>query len=138
MACCLVFLPLRHLQITSSFGFRTHPVTGKYAFHSGIDLRASHDTVFAIMDGVVKAAGYNQFLGVYISLGHGGVTSAYGHLSQIFVAPGENIKAGDPIGITGATGRVNGEHLHLSISIHNRYIDPMEFLYQNLINRNHE
>jgi murein DD-endopeptidase MepM/ murein hydrolase activator NlpD len=66
------------------------------------------------------------------------ISSAYGHLSQIFVARGDSITAGQPIGITGATGRVTGEHLHFSISYHNLYIDPMDFLYQNLINNNHE
>jgi murein DD-endopeptidase MepM/ murein hydrolase activator NlpD len=138
-ACCLLCLPLKNLHLTSSYGYRHHPVTGKYAFHAGVDLRAKHDTVFAIMDGSVNGVGYNDFLGIYIRLDHGDdLQSLYGHLSQIFVAPGEKVEANEPIGITGATGRVTGEHLHFSILYRHQYIDPMEFLYQTLNNKNHE
>ena len=139
MACCLLCLPLKNLHLTSSYGYRLHPVTGKYAFHAGVDLRAKHDTVFAIMDGSVNAVGYNDFLGIYIRLDHSGdIQSLYSHLSRVFVGSGETIEAGDPIGITGATGRVTGEHLHFSILYRRQYIDPMEFLYQTLNNKNHE
>jgi hypothetical protein len=71
-ACCLVCLPLKNLHLTSPYGYRVHPVTGKYAFHAGVDLRAKEDTVFAIMDGSVAATGYNDFLGMFIRLDHGG------------------------------------------------------------------
>ena len=139
MVCCLLYLPLKNLHLTSCYGYRIHPVTGKYAFHAGVDLRANHDTVFAVMDGSVKAVGYNYLLGIYISLDHtNDLESLYGHLSQIFVGPGDKIVANEPIGITGATGRVTGEHLHFSILYRHQYIDPMEFLYQTLNNRNHE
>jgi murein DD-endopeptidase MepM/ murein hydrolase activator NlpD len=138
MACCLLCLPLKNLRITSSYGYRHHPVTGKYAFHAGVDLRAKHDTVYAVMDGSVNDVGYNNFLGIYIRLEHEDFQSLYGHLSRVFVVPGETIEAGDPIGITGASGRVTGEHLHFSISYHGQYIDPIKFLYQLLINQNHE
>ena len=90
------------------------------------------------MDGKVDAVGYNDLLGIYIKLNHSDIESLYGHLSQVFVNPGESLFAGDPIGITGATGRVTGEHLHFCIIYQHHYIDPMEFLYQNLINKNHE
>lgn len=138
ISCCLIFLPLKHLQITSSFGARTHPLTGKPAFHKGVDLRAQHDTVYAVMNGVAKAVGYDRLLGIYITIDHGELSSTYGHLSQIFIITKDMIYAGEPIGITGATGRVTGEHLHFSVTWHNQSIDPMDFLYQNLINRNHE
>jgi murein DD-endopeptidase MepM/ murein hydrolase activator NlpD len=138
LACCLVCLPLKYLHLTSPYGYRVHPITGRYAFHAGVDLRAKSDTVFAIMNGTVDEAAYDRLLGLYIRLDHGQVQSVYGHLSQIFVIPGEPVTAGEPIGITGATGRVTGEHLHFSIRYQNHYIDPMKFLYQTLINKNHE
>jgi len=134
LACCLVCLPLKNLQLTSSYGNRIHPVTGKYAFHSGVDLRAKQDTVYAIMDGTVSAVNYNDLLGIYIRLDHGRFQSVYGHLSQVFVTTGESLQAGEPIGITGATGRVTGEHLHFSIRCRQQYINPLEFLYQLLNN----
>jgi len=138
LACCLVCLPLKNLHLTSSYGNRIHPVTGKYAFHEGIDLRAKQDTVYAVMDGNVNTVNYNGFLGIYIRLDHDQFQFVYGHLSQVFVASGETLHAGDPIGVTGATGRVTGEHLHFSIRCQQHYIDPLEFLYQILINQNHE
>jgi murein DD-endopeptidase MepM/ murein hydrolase activator NlpD len=136
--CCLICLPLRNLQVTSPFGYRTHPVTGKYSFHGGVELRASHDTVYAIMTGTVEATGFNDLLGIYIRLGHDSLQAVYGHLSQVFVGADEQVEAGDPIGITGATGRVTGEHLHLGLLYGNHYINPIKFFYQMLIKKNYE
>ena len=130
---CLVCLPLKHLKINSAYGYRTHPLSGKYALHAGVDLKARNDTVFAILDGFVKSSGYDDGLGINIRLAHGGVESVYGHLSRILVATQDSVTAGEPIGITGATGRVTGEHLHLSIRYRDRYIDPLQFLYQTII-----
>ena len=53
---CMVCLPLRHLQITSGYGYRVHPLSGRYQFHKGIDLRARSDTVFAVLAGRVLAS----------------------------------------------------------------------------------
>lgn len=134
----LICLPLARLQISSAFGFRLHPVTGRYAFHNGADFRAQADTVFAVADGKVTVVGYDPLLGIHIMIGHDGFTSVYGHLSRVFVVAGEPAVAGQPIAVTGATGRVTGEHLHFSIRRGGRYINPIEFIYQNLINSNHE
>jgi murein DD-endopeptidase MepM/ murein hydrolase activator NlpD len=125
----MVSLPLRHLALTSPFGYRLHPVTGKYCFHSGVDLRAHKDTVFAVLPGTVMETSVNPLLGVYIRLDHGNFRSSYGHLSQIFVLPGDTVAAGAAIGLSGSTGRVTGEHLHFSIQYKHRYINPLAFLY---------
>jgi murein DD-endopeptidase MepM/ murein hydrolase activator NlpD len=136
---CLVCLPLKYLQLSSSYGYRIHPLTGKYAFHAGVDLRARNDTVFAVMNGLTKSVGYDDFLGINIRLEHDSLETVYGHLSRVFVSPGQPVEAGEPIGITGVTGRVTGEHLHFSVRFKGRYVDPLEFIYQNLINnKNHE
>jgi murein DD-endopeptidase MepM/ murein hydrolase activator NlpD len=135
----LICLPLAQLHISSSYGPRVHPVTGRYAFHNGVDLRARSDTVFAAAAGTVGAVAYDPLPGIYIRLDHADFSSAYGHLSRVFVAPGERVSAGEPIGITGSTGRTTGEHLHFSIRFGGRAINPIEFIYQNLINNsNHE
>jgi murein DD-endopeptidase MepM/ murein hydrolase activator NlpD len=132
-------LPLRHLTLTSGFGYRVHPVTGDYAFHAGIDLRAKSDTVFAIADGVVIAAGYQQFIGLYIRLDHTGIQSIYGHLSKIGVTTGDTVVSGQAIAVSGASGRVTGEHLHFSLLYEGKPIDPIKFLYHLLkYNQNHE
>ncbi|MDB5145776.1 MAG: mepM 4 [Mucilaginibacter sp.] len=127
-AFCLFCLPLRQITLTSAFGFRIHPVTGKYRFHDGIDLRARKDTVFAVLAGVVQAAGYQPLFGVYIRVDHGKFQTSYGHLSQLFVIPGDSVLAGQPIAVSGATGLVTAGHLHFSVLYHHRNIDPLKFL----------
>jgi murein DD-endopeptidase MepM/ murein hydrolase activator NlpD len=135
---CLVCLPLRRLQVTSPFGYRTDPITGKYTFHGGVDLRASADTVYAILDGRVIIAGYEHRSGIFIRLSHRLFYSGYCHLSQVFVAKGDSVKAGQPIAITGLTGSVTGEHLHFSIYSRQGYLNPLEFLYKLLTHQEHE
>lgn len=135
---CLVCLPLKHLQINSDFGYRIHPITGNYTMHCGVDLKARHDTVYAILDGLVKSTGYDDGLGINIRLAHGEVESVYGHLSQILVTTADSVVAGEPVGITGATGRVTGEHLHFSICYRHKYINPIKFLYELLIKQENE
>jgi murein DD-endopeptidase MepM/ murein hydrolase activator NlpD len=132
MRCLLILafcLPLRHLRLTSGYGYRVHPLTTKWAFHSGIDLSARSDTVFCILDGVVSQTGYDPRLGIYIKIDHGrGVRSTYGHLSESWVNTADTLNAAEPIGITGATGRVTGEHLHFSVQAGRLYLNPLRFL----------
>jgi len=130
---CLVCLPLKFLRLNSPFGYRTHPLSGIRRMHDGVDLHARSDTVFAIMDGRVSYTGYGNRLGIHICLQHGAFSSLYGHLRRPLVMPDDSVRAGEAIGITGATGRVTGEHLHLSIRYRGRYIDPIQFFYQTLI-----
>jgi murein DD-endopeptidase MepM/ murein hydrolase activator NlpD len=128
LACCLVCLPLRHMRLTSGYGFRVHPLTGRCQFHKGIDLLARSDTVFAVLAGKVVAAAYDPLLGFYIRLNHGDFETLYGHLSQVFVLTGDSVNAGDSLAITGASGLVTGEHLHFSVSYRHKAIDPLKFL----------
>ncbi|KQB99857.1 M23 family metallopeptidase [Pedobacter sp. Hv1] len=123
-----ICLPLGQLYVNSPFGKRIHPVTGHPDFHRGVDLAARYDPVFSIMDGKVSATGYNPILGNYVRIMHGQFQSVYGHLSYILVLSGDEVIAGQPIGITGATGRVTGEHLHFSIKFRERYLNPLFFL----------
>lgn len=124
-----VVLPLDKYRITSGFGWRKHPVTGKRDFHNGVDLAAYTAPVLSIMAGKVEETGYNQNLGKYVRIDHGTVHSIYGHLSRIAVRNGQLISTGDPVGITGKTGRATGEHLHFSVRIKGTYIDPWKFLH---------
>jgi murein DD-endopeptidase MepM/ murein hydrolase activator NlpD len=138
--CCMVCLPLKYLHINSDFGYRSHPISGKYALHSGIDLHARQDTVLAILDGIVASTGYQENgLGINVRLEHGQeIQSVYGHLSQVLVGVGASVSAGEPIGITGATGKVTGEHLHFSIRYKMQSIHPIQFLYALLIKKQNE
>jgi murein DD-endopeptidase MepM/ murein hydrolase activator NlpD len=102
-------------------------VTGRYHFHAGVDLRAKNDTVYAVTDGSVSA-GYSSILGNYIRVSSGDLQIVYGHLSQIFLLSGDSVSINDAVAITGATGRVTGEHLHFAVSWRARYINPLQFL----------
>ena len=133
-----ICLPLRQLEVTSGFGYRTHPLTGHHTFHNGVDLRARHDTIFAIMDGLVIHKGSHPLIGLNICVDHGDFCSVYGHLSQVFVTSQDSVFAGQPIGITGATGSVTGEHLHFAIRCGHHYLNPLQFLYALLIKKEHE
>ncbi|XHR97327.1 M23 family metallopeptidase [Mucilaginibacter sp. UC70_90] len=134
----LLCLPLRHIQLNSGFGYRTHPVYGKRQFHNGVDLKARHDTVFAILDGVVGSTGYDDGFGLNIRIRHGNIQSLYGHLSAIMVHPLDSVKAGQSIGITGSTGLATGEHLHFAMTYCGRPVNPIKFLYELLIKNENE
>lgn len=124
-----ISLPLKKMSLTSAFGYRVHPLTGRYALHKGVDLKARSDTVFSVSAGIVSACGYNILLGIYIRVNNGEIEFSYGHLSQLWVLPGDTVVAGQSIGITGVSGRVTGEHLHFGVSFKQRPVDPLAFLY---------
>ena len=119
--------PLRHLVITSPFGYRTDPFTRKRAFHSGIDLRANYEPAYAITYGEVIHVGHDNRSGLFVTIRHGSITLSYCHLSQSLVAKGTHVRPGTPIGITGNSGsRSTGPHLHLTLkdTKKGRAIDP--------------
>jgi murein DD-endopeptidase MepM/ murein hydrolase activator NlpD len=121
-------LTLNSLRINSAFGWRTHPVTGQPAYHADIDLFARNEPVLSILDGRVKETGDDPFLGRYVRIDHGELQSIYGHLSIILVSAGDQVSAGDVIGITGNTGRTTGEHLHFAILFRGHYLPLLKFL----------
>lgn len=126
-------LPLRQIRLTSSFGYRLHPIYKRIKMHAGIDIAAHHDTVFSILDGVVKSCRYSKSLGLFVQIDHGrNLNSIYGHLSQWLVQPGDTVYAGNPIGITGATGIVTGEHLHFAVAYSGHMLNPLQFLYHTI------
>ena len=119
--------PLRHLVITSPFGYRTDPFTRKRAFHSGIDLRANYEPAYAITYGEVIHVGYEPRSGLFVTIRHGSITLSYCHLSQSLVTKGSHVRPGTPIAITGNSGsRSTGPHLHLTLkdTKKGRAIDP--------------
>ncbi|WP_255298422.1 M23 family metallopeptidase [Brevibacillus dissolubilis] len=103
----------RDFKLTSHFGYRNDPFTGKTAYHDGVDLAAPTGTpVYAPLDGVVAFAGTMRGYGNTILLRHGGVLTLYGHLHVIGVVKGQAVKKGETIGQVGSTGRSTGPHLH--------------------------
>lgn len=101
--------------ITSAFGWRIHPVMGESRFHSGTDLGAPQGTpVLAAFSGEVAVADFMGGYGLAVVVKHqnGTEESLYGHMSEIFVKPGESVKQGEVIGRVGSTGLSTGPHLH--------------------------
>ena len=129
----LPFMPLSEAKVSSGFGWRKHPITGKLNFHQGVDLIAKDRVVRNILDGKVTHTGYHKNLGNYVRVDHGALESIYGHLSIILVKVSQDIPSGYPLGIIGSTGRVTGEHLHFSLMFNGVYINPWYFI-QSLIN----
>jgi murein DD-endopeptidase MepM/ murein hydrolase activator NlpD len=138
IALSIVCLPLKSLTVTSPFGYRIHPLSGKIEFHNGVDLRAKYDTVYAVLNGVVQSVCTNSMFGNAISLQHGEITTTYGHLYKFLVNTKDSVSAGQAIAISGATGRVTAAHLHFSVRYQKWYINPLNFLYQILKTTNHE
>ena len=128
--------PVEVVHITSSFGWRVDPVSGKGTrLHGGLDLRgAIGDPVLSIADGVVVFAGHDALLGNHVIVRHGGLEheleSYYGHLSDVLVHEGLAVNRGAAIGLVGNTGRSAAPHLHLTIKIDDVPIDPLELLGQ--------
>lgn len=127
-------MPLKHLRINSTYGYREHPLKSKVIFHPGVDLYARRDTVFAVMAGTVRYLGYNSSLGLFVKLDHDLLQTVYGHLSQVFVRQSDALAVGTPIGITGSTGQVTGEHLHFEVRYRGQPTNPIKFLHQLLLN----
>lgn len=119
-----VCYPLRNIRVTSPYGYRKDPFTGKRKFHGGIDLHARSEEVLAMMEGIVVKVGQDKTSGKYVTLRHGSYTVSYCHLSRIFVAKGAAVRPRDVVGITGSTGRSTGEHLHISCKLDGKSVDP--------------
>lgn len=119
-----VCYPLRHIRVTSPYGYRSDPFTGKRRFHDGLDLHARGEAALAMMKGVVVRVGQDRSSGKYVTLRHGSYTVSYCHLSKILVVKGMSVRPRDAVGVTGSTGRSTGEHLHITCRLDGRSVDP--------------
>jgi murein DD-endopeptidase MepM/ murein hydrolase activator NlpD len=118
------------VEFTSGFGVRSDPFLGRPAMHTGLDFRAaSGDPVRATANGKVASSGWAGGYGRMVEIDHGnGLSTRYGHLSEINVKVGDVIKIGQVIGAVGSTGRSTGPHLHYETRIDGEAVDPQKFL----------
>jgi murein DD-endopeptidase MepM/ murein hydrolase activator NlpD len=118
------------VEFTSGFGVRIDPFLGRPAMHTGLDFRAATgDPVRATANGKVASSGWAGGYGRMVEIDHGnGLSTRYGHLSQIDVKVGDQIKIGQVIGEVGSTGRSTGPHLHYETRIDGEAVDPQKFL----------
>jgi murein DD-endopeptidase MepM/ murein hydrolase activator NlpD len=118
------------VDLSSSFGMRIDPFVRAPAMHTGLDFRSSAgDPVRATANGKVTTAGWSGGYGKLIEIDHGnGISTRYGHLSEIEVKVGQNVRIGQTIGRVGSTGRSTGPHLHYETRIDGDAVDPQKFL----------
>jgi murein DD-endopeptidase MepM/ murein hydrolase activator NlpD len=118
------------VEFTSGFGVRSDPFLGRPAMHTGLDFRAAQgDPVRVTANGKVVSAGWAGGYGRMVEVDHGnGLSTRYGHLSEIGVKVGEYVKIGQVIGAVGSTGRSTGPHLHYETRIDGEAVDPQKFL----------
>jgi murein DD-endopeptidase MepM/ murein hydrolase activator NlpD len=116
--------------ITSPFGMRMHPVYGRPILHAGIDIAAAQGTtIAAAADGRVIVAGTQGDCGKMVAIDHhGGLSTIYCHMSQIFVGVGQDVQRGQAIGAVGMTGDATGPHVHFQVMQDGHPVDPMSFL----------
>ncbi|MDY0016775.1 MAG: M23 family metallopeptidase [Candidatus Delongbacteria bacterium] len=122
-------LPVDKVHVTSSYGQRIHPVTGKKTFHYGVDYRgAVGDPVYTVANGVVTDTGYDPVSGKKITVRHDdGTKTVYYHLSSILVKKGQKVTSRQQIAKIGRTGRVTGPHLHFGVVDHRgKWVNPMK------------
>lgn len=134
-----IAMPLsRPVSVTSPFGMRLHPLFGTAKMHSGIDLKAYYENVYAVMDGMVTATGWDpKGGGNYIKVKHySRFETSYLHLSEIYYRSGDLVKAGFIIAKSGNSGNSTGAHLHFAVRENGNYINPIGFLHD-LIEANH-
>jgi len=120
-------IPLRNYRLTSSYGLRPDPFTGRQQMHNGIDFAAAEGTeVYAIAEGIVEEIMYNHHVyGNYIKIKHrNNLTSFYAHLQKIETALRSEVKSTTLIGRVGSTGQSTGPHLHFELQQDGRHIDP--------------
>jgi len=123
--------PVKTAAFTSGYGVRSDPFGRGAAMHGGIDLAGPSGTpIYATADGTVGRAGWNSGgYGNLVEVEHGrGIQTRYGHLSQILVSPGQDVKRGQLIARMGSTGRSTGSHLHYEVRIEGRPVNPIPFM----------
>ncbi len=122
--------PITKGWISSRYGVRTDPFTGKPAWHKGIDLAAKEDSdVIAVAAGVVTWAGKRYGYGNLVEVKHGkGYTTRYGHSKEVMVKVGDTVEKGQVIASVGSTGRSTGPHVHFEVWFNGKTVDPMKYV----------
>ncbi|AYB42377.1 M23 family metallopeptidase [Paenibacillus lautus] len=122
--------PTTSKRLTSNFGYRSDPFTGRSAYHAGIDIAGkTGDPIYAAGAGEVTAAERSGARGLYIVIRHpNGLETWYMHLDSLDVSAGDHVEQGETIGKLGSSGRSTGPHLHFQVVKNNQTIDPLPYL----------
>lgn len=116
--------------VTSAFGWRRSPFTGRRQFHAGLDLAAEPGAAFvATASGRVAFAGVRGALGRTVVVDHGhGLETTYGHAAALHVRAGQQVERGQQLGAVGSSGRSTGPHVHYAVALRGRSVDPADYL----------
>ncbi len=122
--------PIEGGWISSLFGTRTDPFTGRLTRHMGVDFAGREGSnVMAVAAGIVTEAGMRDAYGNLVEINHGnGYTTRYGHNSKILVKPGDKVSKGQPIARLGSTGRATGPHVHFEVLYNGAMVNPEQYI----------
>lgn len=114
-------------RVTSRYGWRRDPFTGKRSFHNGIDLATYRGApIYAALPGTVAATGYSNVYGNYVIIRHhSGYQTLYGHMNTIITSRGKYVTSQSKIGTVGTTGRSTGPHVHFTVYKNGATINPV-------------
>lgn len=124
-------LPVRQGEITSTYGYRHDPFTGRAAFHAGMDFSGQEGAdIYSVAAGVVIFAGQKSGYGNVVEVDHGnGYVTRYAHARSLAAKVGDRVARDQLIAYMGSTGRSTGTHLHYEVLLGNRQIDPATFVH---------
>ncbi|MCW8955293.1 MAG: M23 family metallopeptidase [Gammaproteobacteria bacterium] len=122
--------PIKRGWISSYYGMRTNPFTGKLQFHKGMDFAAKDGSnILTVAGGVVTWSSKRYGYGNLVEINHGnGYVTRYGHNKENLVSVGDTVKKGQVISLMGSTGRSTGPHVHFEVLKNGRQIDPQRFV----------
>lgn len=120
----------KRTRISSKYGARHDPFGRKKGWHSGIDLTGGYNApIVSAADGVVVFAGFRYNYGILVEIRHaGGFSTRYAHMNEATVKNGQQVKAGELVGLMGSTGRSTGPHLHFEVLVGDAKVDPLPFI----------
>jgi len=127
--------PVSKGYISSGFGRRIDPFTGRLAWHQGVDFATGKtgEEVFAVAAGVVKFAGERQGFGRMVQIDHGnGFETLYAHDQKLLVKAGDVVKKGQVIALSGSSGRSSGPHVHFEVHKNGRVVDPASYIHSTI------
>jgi murein DD-endopeptidase MepM/ murein hydrolase activator NlpD len=124
--------PVAKGWVSSEYGQRTDPFSGRLAMHNGIDFAGKEGSdILAVAAGIVTWTGTKPGYGNTVEISHGdGYVTRYAHNQQNLVEPGDVVRKGEPIALLGSTGRSTGAHVHFEVYKHGRSVDPSSYVHR--------
>lgn len=117
-------------HLNSAYGYRDHPIDGRYQFHGGVDIGGQKgDPIASLAVGTVEYIGEDDSYGLYLQIDHGnGVKSFYAHCSTLEVSKGQQVAKGETIARVGSSGSATGPHLHLELKYGKMHLNPAYYV----------